>query len=175
MNLSRHFNSAWFKYLVTVFFLSILITGCMEDKGKILQIGQKAPPFSLDLLDGKQTSLDQYAGKGLAITFMSSWCPCSKDSIPFFKEAYKKYKNDNIQFLMIGIQDARGKFEKIVAKWKVPFPAGYDKGDRIARDYGVQAPPTTIFIDKDGSVKRVFYGNIKDKEKEFPQWIEEIL
>ena len=76
---------------------------------------------------------------------------------------------------MVGIQDARSKFEKIVAKWDVPFPAGYDKGERIARDYGVSAPPTTIFIDKTGAVKRVFYGNIKDKEKEFPQWIEEII
>lgn len=170
MNLIRYS-----RHLGAVFFLCILITGCMEDGGKVLQIGQKAPPFTLDLLDGKQSSLDLYAGKGLAITFMSSWCPCSKDSIPFFKKAYKDYKDDNIQFLMVGIQDARSKFEKIVAKWDVPFPAGYDKGERIARDYGVSAPPTTIFIDKTGAVKRVFYGNIKDKEKEFPQWIEEII
>jgi len=76
---------------------------------------------------------------------------------------------------MIGIQDSRSKFEKYVQKWGVPFSAGYDKGDRIAKDYGVGSPPTTFFIDKNGIVKRAFYGNIAKKPDEFQQWIKEIL
>jgi len=44
------------------------------------------------MLDGKQSSLEQYAGKGLVITFMSSWCPCSNDSMPLMKQAYANHK-----------------------------------------------------------------------------------
>jgi len=167
--------TSFFKNFISLFILSAFIIGCSEEGRTLLQVGEKAPPFTLTLVDGKQSSLDMYAGKGLVITFMSSWCPCSNDSIPLIKEAYLEHKDDNIIFLMVGIQDAESKFEKFVEKWKVPFPAGYDEDDKIARDYGVGSPPTTIFIDSSGTVKRAFYGNIAKKKKEFPQWVEEIL
>jgi peroxiredoxin len=163
------------KKLCTIFFLIAFVSGCSEESKPMLQVGEKAPPFTLDLLDGKQGQLQQYAGKGLVITFMSSWCPCSNESVPLIKQAYVKHKNDQVVFLMIGVQDSKTKFEQFVEKWGVPFSVGYDKGDRIAKDYGVSAPPTTFFIDKNGIVKRAFYGNIAKKPDEFQKWIEEII
>ncbi len=168
-------STSFYKAIASLFILTALLAGCSEGGRTLLQVGEKAPPFTLTLIDGKQSHLDMYAGKGLVITFMSSWCPCSNESIPLMKEAYYEHKNDNVVFLMIGIQDAESKFEKFVAKWKVPFAAGYDEDDKIARDYGVGSPPTTIFIDKTGVVKRAFYGNIAKKDKEFPLWVKEIL
>lgn len=166
----------FFKNFCAIVFLAALMSGCSEETSRpLLQVGEKAIPFTLELLDGKQTQLDQYAGKGLVITFMSSWCPCSNDSMPLMKQAYAEHKNDQVAFLMVGIQDSRTKFEKYVEKWAVPFATGYDKGDRIAKDYGVSSPPTTFFIDKNGIVKRAFYGNIAKKPDEFKQWIKEIL
>ncbi len=164
-----------FKNFCAIFFLIAFISGCGEESKPLLQVGEKALPFTLELLDGKQSHLGQYTGKGLVITFMSSWCPCSNESMPLMKQAYSKHKNDQIVFLMVGIQDSRSKFEKFAAKWGVPFPAGYDKGDRIAKDYGVSSPPTTFFIDKNGVVKRAFYGNIAKKPDEFQKWVEEII
>ncbi|TXT24301.1 MAG: alkyl hydroperoxide reductase [Gallionellaceae bacterium] len=155
--------------------LATALAGCSEEAKPLLQVGEKALPFTLEMLDGKTTSLENYSGKGLVITFMSSWCPCSNESLPLMKQAYTDHKNDPIVFLMVGIQDSRSKFEGFVKKWDVPFPAGYDKGDRIAKDYGVSAPPTTFFIDKNGVVKRAFYGNIAKKPDEFRQWVAEII
>ena len=168
-------STSYFNKLCAVFFLTALISGCSEEGRPLLQVGEKAVPFTLELVGGKQSQLEQYAGKGLVITFMSSWCPCSNQSMPFMKQAYAKHKNGEVAFLMVGIQDSRSKFEKFVEKWNVPFPAGYDKGDRIANNYGVSSPPTTFFIDKNGVVKRAFYGNIAEKPKEFQQWVEEII
>jgi peroxiredoxin len=167
-------STSCFKYFGTVFFLIACLSACSEGGRPLLQVGEQAPPFTLELLDGGQSHLEGYAGKGVVITFMSSWCPCSNKSIPLMKKAYLDHQ-DEIAFLMVGIQDSRSKFEKFVNKWEVPFPTGYDKGDQIARNYGISSPPTTIFIDKTGTVKRAFYGNIAEKEQEFPQWVEEIL
>jgi len=167
--------TSFFKYFVTALVITVLTCACSEGGRTLLQVGEQAPPFTLTLLDGEQSHLEQYNGKALVITFMSSWCPCSNDSIPQMKKAYRDYKDDDIVFLMVGIQDARSKFEKFVKKWEIPFPAGYDKGDQIARDYGVGSPPTTIFIDKTGSVKRAFYGNIAKKPDDFPRWVKEII
>jgi len=161
--------------LGSVFLLVALVSGCREESKPLLQVGAKAAPFTLELTGGKPIRLEQYAGKGLVITFMSSWCPCSNESMPLMKQAYAKHGNGEVAFLMVGIQDSRSKFEKYVEKWEVPFFAGYDKGDRIASDYGVSSPPTTFFIDKNGIVKRAFYGNIAKKPDEFQQWVEEII
>ncbi|MDX8411141.1 MAG: TlpA disulfide reductase family protein [Mariprofundaceae bacterium] len=167
-------STSCFRRIAAVFFLALLLSACNGEGRALLQVGQKAPPFSLALLGGGQANLEQYAGKGLVITFMASWCPCSNDSMPLMSEAYKTHKDD-IAFLIVGIQDAESKFEKFVGKWEVPFATGFDDGAHMARDYGIGSPPTTYFIDKLGMVKRAFYGNIKDKEAEFPEWLKEIM
>ncbi len=165
-----------FKKFCAALLIVALTSGCSEEVIKpLLQVGEKAAPFTLELVDGKPSQLDQYAGKGLVMTFMSSWCPCSNESMPLIKQAYAAHQNDPIVFLMVGIQDSRSNFEGFVKKWAVPFPAGHDKNERLAKDYGVSAPPTTFFIDKNGMVKRVFFGNIAKKPDEFRQWVKEII
>lgn len=156
-------------------FLMFVLSGCLGGDVKPLKIGEKAPPFTLTLIDGGTADMEPPHGNGHIITFMSSWCPCSNESMPLMKDVYSRYGEKGIAFLMIGIQDPESKFEKFVEKWEIPFSAGYDDGDKITRSYGVKQPPTTIFIDREGVVKRVFYGNIKDKEEEFLQWVGELL
>jgi peroxiredoxin len=163
-----------FKYTALAGVLALALAGCKDDV-EPLKVGIVAPPFTLALLDGGTTDMEPPHGKGHVLTFMASWCPCSNESIPLMKQAHDRYEPEGVEFLMIGIQDSERKFEKFVDKWELPFSAGYDPGDDIARTYGVTAPPTTIFIDRDGKVKRVFYGNIKDKEEEFLQWTKELL
>jgi len=168
-------STSYFKSFLAAICFALFLSGCGGESRPLLQVGEKALPFTLELLDGKQGKLEQYAGKGLVITFMSSWCPCSNESMPLMKQAYAKHSGGQVEFLLIGIQDSRPKFEGFVRKWQVPFPAGYDKGDHIAESYGVSSPPTTFFIDRNGIVKRAFYGNIAKKPDDFLKWVEEVL
>ena len=173
MNCSRYFSVP-----VVVVFLGLLLTGCFEGNVTPLEIGAKAPPSMLTLLNGKTKEVTDHPGQAQVITFMSSWCPCSNESIPLIKKTFAKYNSgteSKIAFLMIGFQSPESKFEDVAGKWRIPFPVGYDEGDKIARVYGVTAPPTTVFIDAEGKVKRVFYGNIKDKEEDFLKWMNELL
>ncbi|MCP4315429.1 MAG: TlpA family protein disulfide reductase [Hyphomicrobiales bacterium] len=168
----------YFSFPAAVVFLTLLLTGCLEENTLPLKIGAKAPPSTLTLLNGETREVPDDLGQAQVITFMSSWCPCSNQSIPLMKEAFEQYNSgpqSKIAFLMIGFQSPRSKFEDIASKWQVPFPVGYDDGDKIARAYGITAPPTTVFIDTEGNVIRVFYGNIKDIEEEFLQWVGELL
>ncbi len=146
------------RFQAAVVFLSLLLTGCWEENVIPLEIGAKAPPSVLTLLNGETREVSDHPGQAQIITFMSSWCPCSKQSIPLMKKAFERYNSEadgKISFLMIGFQSPQSKFVDIAGKWGVPFPVGYDDGDKIARVYGVKAPPTTVFIDKQGNVKRV--------------------
>ncbi|MBF0370122.1 MAG: TlpA family protein disulfide reductase [Magnetococcales bacterium] len=156
--------------------VGLVLSGCGGEKRTLLEVGSQAPPFTLKLVDGKTTwNMADHAGKPMVITFMASWCPCSHDSIPLTKEAHGRFSDRGVEFLMVGLQDAESKFEDFVAKQAPPFPAGFDDGEPISRTYGVSAPPTTVFIGKDGLVKRIFYGNIKDVVEDYYLWIEELV
>ncbi len=173
MNWTRYFS-----FPAVVVLLSLLLTGCFEENVTPLEIGAKAPPATLTLLNGETREVTDNPGQAQIITFMASWCPCSNDSIPLMKKVFERYNNgaeSKIAFLMIGIQSPESKFRDKAGKWRVPFPVAYDEGDKIARAYGIAAPPTTVFIDADGKVKRVFYGNIKDEEEDFLKWTDELL
>lgn len=173
MNLTRYFSLP-----AAAVLLGLMLSSCIEDNLTPLQVGAEAPPATLTLLNGELMEVTEHAGRAQVITFMSSWCPCSNESIPLMKKAYELYNNgteSRIAFLMIGFQSPEGKFRDKAGKWQVPFPVGYDDGDEIARTYGIKAPPTTLFIDAQGKVKRIFYGNIKDKEEDFFTWMNELL
>jgi peroxiredoxin len=161
--------------LAVCFIFLAIAAGCEESIEVQAGIGEQAPPFTLRLTDGKAVQIDGLPGNAKAITFMSSWCPCSNDSIPLLKKMHSQYKDQGIDFLMVGIQDPESKFRQFVIKYDLPFPAGYDEGNKIARTYGINAPPTTVFIDKNGILRRIFYGNIKDMETDVFEWVEELL
>ncbi len=163
------------KRLTWILFFLGTLAGCSGDNFPALQTGTQTPAFTATSLDGKTRSISDYQGKGLLIIFMSSWCPCSHDSIPIVNNAYQRHKNDNVEFLIVGIQEARSKFEDFVSERSILFPAIYDSDKLISRSYGINAPPTMVFVGQDGIVTRIFYGNIKDKESEFVQWVKEII
>lgn len=159
--------------------LLIVVAGCSEDyspKGAppSLESGSPAPQFTLELIDGGSVTLDSYKGSPLVLIYMASWCPCSLESAPVFKEVYEEYHPKGVEFLMLGIQDSKSKFTKFVKKKGFKFPTGFDKGERIARLYGVSAPPTTFFINREGVVLSSFYGKIIEKNV-LSVWVDQIL
>ncbi len=158
--------------LVTI----MALQGCSEGgtKRSLIVVGSPAPSFTIELFDGNKWTLEDHGGKPIVIAFMASWCPCSNESIPFIKEAYERYNPQGVEFILIGIQDSAEKFRNFLEERDVTIPAGYDTDDTIAALYGVDAPPVTIFIDREQKVKRVYFGNIKEAGKEYFSWIEEV-
>ena len=162
-----------------IFALIITIAGCSGDfspRGAppSLESGSPAPQFTLELVDGRSVTLDEYKGKPLVLIYMASWCPCSLESAPVFNKVYDEYHPKGVEFLMVGIQDSSSKFKKFVGEKGFKFSAGFDKGDNIARLYGVSAPPTTFFINKEGIVVNSYYGKIIEKNV-LTVWVDQIL
>ncbi len=160
----------------TLVLAALVLTGCSIDTAKqpSVRIGDPAPGFTVELLSGGKVSLDDFKGRPLVVTFMAEWCPCSNDSAPVFKEAYRLYHPKGVEFLMFGFQDSRSKFKKFVEEQGFSFPAAYDSGDSIGHSFGVNAPPTTFFITPDGRIKNAYYGKIDELDK-LTTWIEEIV
>lgn len=135
--------------------------------------GQKAPELNLMDQDGNPVSLANYAGKKVYINFWASWCkPCLQE-MPQLEKIYQKYKN-NPDYAFISVtspNDAKfanahsvdGAQENILATAKkagVTYPVFFDYKDSAIGSYTIRAFPSHVFINSDGTVSKVFAGEL---------------
>ncbi len=114
-----------------------------------------APDFTAYDNDGNPVKLSDYFGKPIVLNFWTTWCGYCKDEMPYFDKVYNEVKDD-IVFLMVdvvdGVQETEEKGKKYIADSGFTFPVLYDLDMDAAIAYGIRAYPTTIVINKDGTV-----------------------
>lgn len=121
--------------------------------------GQAAPTFTLPVI-GTQTHFTLAPGKVTVLDFWATWCgPCLK-SLPRLEALHKKHPE--IDVVAINIDDAADAASLFKEE-------GYTmllvQGDRqTSAQYGVDAIPHTVVIDKAGRVQRVLRGGHTDLE-----------
>ncbi len=112
-----------------------------------------APDFTAYTADGQAVKLSDYVGKPVVLNFWASWCGPCKSEMPEFDSKCAELEGQ-VQFLMVNLTDgqtetletARG----FVESSGYTFPVLYDLDQAAAMSYGIQAIPTTFFIDAEG-------------------------
>jgi peroxiredoxin len=75
----------------------------------LIEVGAKAPEFTINNTEGKPVSLSSFRGKYVLIDFWASWCiPCRKEN-PNVRAAYQKFKDKNFTVLGISLDKTDGK------------------------------------------------------------------
>ena len=121
-------------------------------------VGQPAPAFALESLNGGRVDLASLRGRPVILTFFASWClPCRKE-LPLFLSAQGRHPG--LALVGIVFQDepapARVFRNAIGGDW----PGLIDPGGAVARTYAVVGIPRTYFIDRDGVVRAIKIGEI---------------
>jgi cytochrome c biogenesis protein CcmG/thiol:disulfide interchange protein DsbE len=128
-------------------------------------MGKAAPAFNLEDLSGKRVSLESYKGKAVLINFWATWCGPCKLETPWLVELRNKYAGQGFEVLGIstegddlkkddkaGWAKDKAAIAKFVADEKVPYPILVD-GDSLSQEYGgLDAMPTSFFVDRKGTV-----------------------
>jgi cytochrome c biogenesis protein CcmG/thiol:disulfide interchange protein DsbE len=153
-------------------FVLILFTLGACSQGSAMEIGKKAPEFSLPDIEGKTVSLSDFSGKVVILDFFAVWCPPCKQEVPDFIELEKAYGGKG--FAMIGAALAKlpdaGKF---VREFGINYPVLIDDG-KVSALYGpIRSIPTTFIIDRDGNIAKMYIG-FRPKEV-FENDIKELL
>ncbi len=116
-------------------------------------VGQPAPSFSGTDLDGKPISLEQFKGKPVVLNFWASWCgPCRAEQ-PGLLAVARDYHPKGVQFLGITVRDNLDQAKIYRNEFQVPYPSLFDQAARLAYAYEVDAPPSSVFIDRSGVVQ----------------------
>lgn len=114
-----------------------------------------APDFTVYDLDGNAHKLSDFRGKPVVLNFWASWCGPCKMEMPDFQAKYEEL-DGAVQFLMINATDGGRETvdtaKAFIAESGYSFPVFYDTDYSAIYAYGVNAFPTTYFIDAEGNL-----------------------
>jgi thiol-disulfide isomerase/thioredoxin len=138
-----------------------------------LKKGFEKIDFSFPDVDGKKISLtdEKYKNKVVILQLFGTWCPNCMDETKFLVPWYNEHHSRGVEIIGLAYERkddftyASGRVRKMIEKFNVPYDfviAGTNDKDKASLTLPqlnrVVAFPTTIFIGKDGKVKKIHTG-----------------
>jgi cytochrome c biogenesis protein CcmG, thiol:disulfide interchange protein DsbE len=145
-----------------------------RDEG-LIPVGDKAPSFTAETVDGGSVSVGEGGGQGEAqatmLVFFATWCPHCQHEAPILSELESQY--DGLRMVMIGIdgEDNPEKVREFAEQYGIESPAVYEP--TLGSEYRVPGYPTTYVLDEGNEVVGAHSGEAP--RKVYEGWIEEAL
>lgn len=113
--------------------------------------------FAAVTLDGRVIRVpNDYAGKLVLVSFWATWCPSSNRELPYWKEAYTRYRGRGVVFLGVPTDKNRNRTEQVVRNFLekngVTWPQVFDDAPLLASMFGVDSLPTSFLVDGDTGI-----------------------
>lgn len=124
----------------------------LAGEGVELKVGEAAPAFALQGLDGNEVSLAALDGKVVVLNFWASWCQPCRLEMPDFQEAWKEHRDQGVVFVGIAVDDLASEASKFAEQVGVTYPLALDATGDVARAYALRGLPSTYFIDREGKL-----------------------
>ena len=129
------------------------------------KLGQYAPDFETEYLNGTKFHLYELRGKPVILNFWASWCPPCVREMPILGDFYIEHK-DEILVIGINLGEKDQAIERFLKRVNVSFPIVKDKNNSIEGRYNLIIRPTTYFIDENGVIVDKRLGELKKEEIE---------
>lgn len=146
--------------IFSVFTILYLIFSFSENA----KIGEKAPEFTTQLVNGEYYSLSNSRGNYVLLYFWGSWCgPCIRNA-PKLVTISEKYKSkffdeySKLEILSVALEKKEKKWKRVVNKfgfnWELQVVQIHKivLNSSIANKYGVLEIPSKFLIDPDGNI-----------------------
>jgi peroxiredoxin len=137
--------------------------------------GNTAPNFTLKSRSGENLKLSEFRGEVVMINFWASWCGPCRQEMPELESLYQRYKPMGFTLLGINVDDQIKNADKMLKQIPVSFPVLYDSEHKVSDLYKVAAMPTTILLDRNGTIHDIHLGYQPGMEKLYQEQIEALL
>lgn len=135
-----------------------------KEQHALLQVGDMAPNFTLQDLDGKQQTLADYKGQGVVLNFWGTWCESCKKEMPAFDKYYQQFKDRGVQMLAINVAESDYAVKTFVQQYDMTFPVVIDHTKSVVRTYNIEPLPTTMLINEHGEIVKIITGEMTEQD-----------
>jgi thiol-disulfide isomerase/thioredoxin len=113
-----------------------------------------APAFELVTFAGESYSNVSLGGRPILLVFWAPWCKVCQRELPALTEWYQRDRPEKVGIVSIGFADTRTNVERFVKERPGMFiyPTAYDEDRWVAQAFKVNATPTYVLLDAQGSM-----------------------
>lgn len=139
-------------------------------------VGQPAPDFTLETLEGDEVSLSDFQGQPVLINFWATWCaPCRRE-MPELVRVYNAHRDDGFVILAVDLthQDSIEDVETFVEEFEMNFPVLLDETGTVSDEiYHLFGLPMSVFVDREGIITRTYIGIMVAEQVD--EFVDEIM
>ncbi len=149
----------WIQYIIMLLILIaigfILYVSVVKDGEKVVKVGDKAPLFELENLEGEKVALSDYKGKGVILNFWGTWCNPCKEEMPDLNRMNKIYHSKGVEVLTVHVKDSPQQIKQFFSELpeEVELMVALDGSGDVMKAYNANDLPNTYVIDKNGIIK----------------------
>ena len=176
--LPSHNQGISMKYLVYMILLLLPLGMSADDETEstLTKIGQKAPDFTINTLDGAAFKLSELRGRVVLLNFFATWCgPCLSELPHLELEVWQKFKNDNFTLFAIGREHTKRELVKFTKTVDFTFPISPDPKREIYAMFATKYIPRNVLIDQSGTLVYQSVGYSDDEFKKMVELIEKLI
>ena len=124
----------------------------------LINVGDKAPDFTVTMLDGTKVTLSENQGKPTLVIFWATWCPPCRQEMAHLQEGVIDIFGDKIRVLPISRGEERATVEGFIQKMGYTFNVGLDTDQSIYKVYATNYVPRCFVVDVKGEVTYLAVG-----------------
>jgi len=148
-----------------------LLLGALLAAGRATAGGAAAPDFSLPARDGGAVRLSDLKGQVVMINFWATWCGPCRQEMPLLGQIADKYGPLGFTLLGVNVEPDSVAAQEWLKGMKVDFPILFDRKSEVAQRFGVEGMPSSVFIDRAGTVRYVHRGYQPGDEAKYADMI----
>lgn len=154
-------------------------SGCgAEGPARPPMVGDVVPDYAAtELRESGAVSLAGLRGKVVLLNVWATWCPPCREEIPVLQALHEAHAAEGLEVVGVSV-DAAGEAAAVARfadRFGVTYPIWLDPQERVSSVFRTTGVPTTLLIDRDGTLLWRHVGPVKADDPQLTSLIRESL
>ena len=141
----------------------------------IVKVGDMAPDFTLEMIDGSKFTLSEQRGKVVMLQFTAGWCGICRKEMPHIESDIWQPNKENADFVLVAVdrEEPKEAILEYIKKVGTTYPVAMDTNADVFASYALRNSGITrnVLIDRDG---RIVMLTRKFEQEEFNALVKKI-
>jgi cytochrome c biogenesis protein CcmG/thiol:disulfide interchange protein DsbE len=144
----------------------LVVVALSRPAASLIERGKPAPAIAGITLDGDSFRLDELRGHPVVVNFWGPTCVPCRDEFPLLKSKLREHADDGLVVVGVRMGDTPDLAREFIAEQGATWPTVDDPDGSIKAGYRVVARPQSYFIDRDGILRGIQIGEVRDADFE---------